>query len=318
MKLVILERNCIGTDVSMDCLGEYGELICYRNSDITNVAERIKDADIIGVNKIPMNESTLKDAKNLKLICVLATGYNNVDLDYCKQRGIRVTNVKGYSTAAVAQHTFALALYLMEHLRHYDEYVKEGAYGAQDLFCNFDLPFAELSGKVWGIIGMGNIGTAVAKIAHAFGCKVIFHSVSGKSTCTEYEQVSFEELLSSADILSLHCPLSDLTHHLINKEALSKMKQTAILINVARGPVINSQDLYEALESGVIAAAGLDVLEQEPIAETNPLGKIKDSSKLMITPHMAWASTEARSRLINETYKNIEAFLMGEERNVIV
>ena len=165
---------------------------------------------------------------------------------------------------------------------------------------------------------MGNIGRMVAKIATAFGCKVIFHSVTGKSTCTEYEQVSKDELLAQSDILSLHCPLSDLTRNFIDKEALSKMKKTALLINVARGPVVNNADLYDALESGEIAAAGLDVLEKEPIAANNPLGKIQDSNKLIITPHMAWASVEARERLVNEVYKNIEAFLKGEDRNIII
>ena len=165
---------------------------------------------------------------------------------------------------------------------------------------------------------MGNIGRMVAKIATAFGCKVIFHSVTGKSTCTEYEQVSKDELLAQSDILSLHCPLSDLTRNFIDKEALSKMKKTALLINVARGPVVNNADLYDALESGEIAAAGLDVLEKEPIAADNPLGKIRDSNKLIITPHMAWASVEARERLVNEVYKNIEAFLKGEDRNIII
>ena len=158
----------------------------------------------------------------------------------------------------------------------------------------------------------------VAKIATAFGCKVIFHSVTGKSTCTEYEQVSKDELLAQSDILSLHCPLSDLTRNFIDKEALSKMKKTALLINVARGPVVNNADLYDALESGEIAAAGLDVLEKEPIAADNQLGKIRDSNKLIITPHMAWASVEARERLVNEVYKNIEAFLKGEDRNIII
>ena len=165
---------------------------------------------------------------------------------------------------------------------------------------------------------MGNIGRMVARIATAFGCKVIFHSVTGKSTCTEYEQVSKDELLAQSDILSLHCPLSDLTRNFIDKEALSKMKKTALLINVARGPVVNNADLYDALESGEIAAAGLDVLEKEPIAADNQLGKIRDSNKLIITPHMAWASVEARERLVNEVYKNIEAFLKGEDRNIII
>ena len=318
MKIAVLERNSVGTDIDVTCFEDFGEVTYYRNTVAADAAEKVKDVDIIIANKAPMNEETLKDAPNVKLICEFATGFDNIDLEYCKKRRIKVANVKDYSTAAVAQHTFALTLYLLEHLPHYDTYVKGGSYGAQDRFSNFDLPFTELAGKTWGIIGMGNIGRMVAKIATAFGCKVIFHSVTGKSTCTEYEQVSKDELLAQSDILSLHCPLSDLTRNFIDKEALSKMKKTALLINVARGPVVNGADLYDALESGEIAAAGLDVLEKEPIAANNPLGKIRDSNKLIITPHMAWASVEARERLVNEVYKNIEAFLKGEDRNIII
>ena len=318
MKIAVLERNSVGTDIDVTCFEDFGEVTYYRNTVAADAAEKVKDVDIIIANKAPMNEETLKDAPNVKLICEFATGFDNIDLEYCKKRRIKVANVKDYSTAAVAQHTFALAVYLLEPLPHYDTYVKDGSYGAQDRFSNFDLPFTELAGKTWGIIGMGNIGRMVAKIATAFGCKVIFHSVTGKSTCTEYEQVSKDELLAQSDILSLHCPLSDLTRNFIDKEALSKMKKTALLINVARGPVVNSADLYDALESGEIAAAGLDVLEKEPIAANNPLGKIRDSNKLIITPHMAWASVEARERLVNEVYKNIEAFLKGEDRNIII
>lgn len=318
MKIAVLERNSVGTDIDVTCFEDFGEVTYYRNTVAADAAEKVKDVDIIIANKAPMNEETLKDAPNVKLICEFATGFDNIDLEYCKKRRIKVANVKDYSTAAVAQHTFALTLYLLEHLPHYDTYVKDGSYGAQDRFSNFDLPFTELAGKTWGIIGMGNIGRMVARIATAFGCKVIFHSVTGKSTCTEYEQVSKDELLAQSDILSLHCPLSDLTRNFIDKEALSKMKKTALLINVARGPVVNNADLYDALESGEIAAAGLDVLEKEPIAADNQLGKIRDSNKLIITPHMAWASVEARERLVNEVYKNIEAFLKGEDRNIII
>ncbi|MBQ8528070.1 MAG: hydroxyacid dehydrogenase [Lachnospiraceae bacterium] len=318
MNIVVLERNSVGTDIPVDCYKDFGEVTCYRNTVLEDAAPKVKDADIIIANKCPMNEVTLNDAPNVKLICEFATGYDNIDLEYCKNRGIAVANARDYCTAAVAQHTFALALFLMEHLRHYDDYVKGGAYGAQDRFSNFDLAYGELTDKVWGIVGMGNIGRKVAKIAEAFGCKVIFYSVTGKSTCTDYEQVSFEQLLAQSDILSLHCPLSDLTRDLIDKEALTKMKKTAILINVARGPVVNNRDLYSALTEGDIAAAGLDVLEEEPISPENPLGQIKDSNRLIITPHMAWASTEARTRVVEEVYLNIEAFLRGEKRNRVI
>lgn len=317
MKIVVLERNSVGSDISVDCFGDFGELVTYPNTLDHQVSERVKDADIIIANKALLNEASLKDAANLKMVCEFATGYDNVDLAYCKSRGIRVTNAVDYCTDAVAQHTFAMLFYLMEHLRHYDDYVKKGEYGAQDRFSNFDLPFVELAGKTWGIIGMGNIGRRTASIARAFGCHVIFHSVSGRSSCTEYEHVTFDELLAKSDFLSLHCPLSDLTRDLIDKEALRKMKKTAILLNVARGPVVNNSDLYWALQNGEIAAAGLDVLEKEPITSDNLLGRIQDSNKLLITPHMAWATIEARTRIVTEVYQNIQAFLDRKERNIV-
>lgn len=317
MKLVILERNSAGTDVDVSCFEKFGEVTCYPNTVAANTAERVKDADIILANKAPLNESTLKDAPNVKLICLLATGFDNVDLAYCKSRGIKVTNVINYCTSTVAQHTLLLALALSEKIAFYDDYVKSGAYSAQDRFSNFDRTFYDLEGKTWGIIGMGTIGRRVAGLAQAFGCRVIFYSASGKSTCTDYERVEFDTLLQESDILSLHCPLSDRTRGLINKDALSKMKETAILVNVARGPVVDTQALYDALVTDQIAGAGLDVLEQEPMAKDNPLARIKDSSKLIITPHMAWASLESRTHLVEEVAKNIEAFLAGENRNVV-
>lgn len=317
MKLVILERNSAGTDVDVSCFEKFGEVTCYPNTVAANTSERVKDADIILANKAPLNESTLKDAPNVKLICLLATGFDNVDLAYCRSRGIKVTNVVNYCTSTVAQHTLLLALALSEKITFYDDYVKSGAYSAQDRFSNFDRTFYDLEGKTWGIIGMGTIGRRVAGLAQAFGCRVIFYSASGKSTCTDYKRVEFDTLLQESDILSLHCPLSDRTRGLINKDALSKMKETAILVNVARGPVVDTRALYDALVTDQIAGAGLDVLEQEPMAKDNPLARIKDSSKLIITPHMAWASLESRTRLVDAVVKNIEAFLAGENRNVV-
>lgn len=317
MKLVVLERNSVGTDIDVSCFEKFGEVTYYPNTVAENTAERIGDADVVIGNKVPLNESTLKNAANVKLICLFATGFDNVDLEYCKGRGIKVANVVKYCTPAVAQHTILLAMMLSEKIAFYDEYVKSGTYSAQDRFSNFDRAFNELEGKTWGIVGMGTIGHKVASLATAFGCKVIFYSASGKSTCTEYERVEFDTLLKKSDILSLHCPLSDRTRNLINKDAFDKMKETAILVNVARGPVVNTQDLYDALMEGKIAAAGLDVLEKEPMETTNPLGQIKDSTKLIITPHMSWASTESRIRLVEEVAKNIEAFVAGEDRNIV-
>lgn len=317
MKIVVLERDSVGTDVSVDCLKELGDVTIYPNTVAGQVEERIKDADIIVANKAPLNEKSLKDACGVKLICEFATGYDNIDLEYCTKRGIRVSNVVNYSTAAVAQHTFALCLYVLEKLNHYDHYVKSGAYASQSRFSNFDLPFTELEGKTWGIIGMGNIGRKVAQIAEAFGCRVIFYSASGNSKCTEYERVDFDTLLQHSDFLSIHCPLSDKTRNLIDLDALKKMKKTAILINVARGAVVNDGDLYTALTEDLIAGAGLDVTGTEPMAESNPLSRIMDSNKLLITPHLAWASTEARRRVVEETYKNIQAYCNGEARNIV-
>ena len=317
MKIVVLERNSVGTDIPVD-YSELGEVTYYENTvTVEEVAERIKDADIVVSNKAPMREESLKNAPNVKLICEFATGYDNVDIAYCKSRGIKVANVVDYSTAMVAQHTFAMAFYVSQKMRHYDDYVKSGTYAAQSRFSNFDVPFHELDGKTWGIIGMGNIGKRVARIAESFGCKVIFYSVTGRSTVTEYEQVDFDTLLAESDYLSLHCPLSDLSRNLIDAKALSKMKKSAILLNVARGPVVNNIDLYEALENGVIAGAGLDVLEKEPITAENPLSKIMDSGKLYITPHLAWASVEARMRCVDGVRLNIEAFQQGENRNIV-
>lgn len=315
MKIVVLERNSVGTDIDVSSFEQFGEVTYYGNTVKDNTAEHVGDAEIVIANKAPMNEETLKNCPNVKLICEFATGYDNVDLAYCRKRGIAVTNVVDYCSASVAQHTFAMALFLFEKLHYYDNYVKSGAYGAQDRFSNFDRRFYELEGKTWGIIGLGNIGKKVAGIAKSFGCRVIYYSVTGRNTCDEYENVPLDELLSASDVLSIHCPLSDLTRNLIDKAALCKMKKTAILINVARGAVVNNADLAWALEETVIAGAGLDVLEEEPIRATNPLNDIKDSERLIITPHMAWGSVEARTKIVQEACENIRAFLNGNIRN---
>lgn len=317
MKLVVLERNSAGTDIDVSCFEKFGDVDYYPNTVAVNTAERVKDADIVIANKAPLNETTLKDAPNVKLICLFATGFDNVNLAYCKSRGIKVANVVNYCTSTVAQHTLLLALALAEKIAFYDDYVKSGTYSAQDRFSNFDRTFYDLEGKTWGIVGMGTIGHRVAELAQAFGCRIIFYSASGKSTCTDYERVEFDTLLRESDILSLHCPLSDRTRGLINKEALEKMKKTAVLVNVARGPVVDTKALYDALITNQIAGAGLDVLEQEPMTKDNPLSQIKDSTKLIITPHMAWASLESRTHLVEEVARNIEAFLAGENRNVV-
>lgn len=318
LHIVILERNSVGTEVDVSCFEKLGKVTCYPNTVTPEqVRERTRDADIVIANKAPLREDTLEASPGVKLICEFATGFDNCDLAYCSSRGIRVTNVVDYSTAMVAQHTFTLALALTQKLAYYDAYVKSGAYSAQDRFSHFDRSFSELSGMTWGIVGMGNIGRRVARIAEAFGCHVIFYSITGKSAVKEYEQVDKETLLARSDVLSLHCPLSELSRNFIDRDALRKMKKTAVLINVARGPVVNNPDLYEALMEGDIMAAGLDVLEREPLELSNPLSRIQDSNKLIITPHLAWGSVEARTRCVQEAFQNAEAFLRGELRNVV-
>ena len=315
MKLVVLERNTVGTDIDVSSFEQFGEVTYYKNTVKEEVFDHVGDADIIIANKAPINEETIGNCTNVKLVCEFATGFDNVDLEYCKKRGIAVTNVVDYCTDSVAQHTFAMALFLFEKLYYYDNYVKSGAYGAQDKFSNFDRRFGELAGKTWGIIGLGNIGKKVAHIAKAFGCRVIFYSVTGKNVCPDYENVSLDMLLKESDILSIHCPLSDLTRNLIDKEALCKMKDSALLINVARGAVVNNADLAWAIKETIIAGAGLDVLDGEPIRPDNPLNDIKDSEKLIITPHMAWGSVEARTRIVEAACENIRVFLEGGVRN---
>lgn len=316
MKIVVLERHSVGADVDVSCFKQLGDVDYYENTLESEIAERIKEADIVIANKSKLNEKTLKDAKNVKYIAEFATGFDNVDIEYCNSRGIKVSNVRNYSTQAVAQHTFAMLFYLLEHLPFYDEFVKSGKYAAQDKFSVYDRPFTELDNKTWGIIGMGNIGKAVARIATAFGARVIHYSVTG-NTSDEYTSVDFDTLLRESDFISLHCPLSEKTKYIIDKDALAKMKPTAYLLNVARGKVVNNRDLAEALENNVIAGAGLDVVEEEPILDTNPLCRIKSSEKLIITPHIGWASTEARQRCVDIAYNNVKTYLEGNPENLV-
>lgn len=315
MKTVFLDRNTIGFDIDVSMFKDFGELEEHNSCSPDESKNYIKDADVVIFNKTIMNKEMLDDAKNVKLLCVTATGYDNIDLEYCKEKGIAVCNIKGYSTPAVVQHTFALALYVLEKISYYDNYVKSGEYCKAAGFSNFDERYWELQGKTWGIIGLGNIGRGVAKVAEAFGCKVIYYSASGANNSNEYERVDFDRLLSESDIISLHCPLSDKTRGIMNEEAFKKMKNSAILVNVARGPVVDEQALFKALNEEWIAGAGLDVLTKEPMSINNPLVAIKDSRKLLITPHMAWASVEARTRCMQEVYNNMKAFLSGEIRN---
>ena len=318
MKIVALVIKNVGKDISLERFNEFGELVTYMNSKPEEMAERCSGADVIIVNKLPVNENTIGSVDTLKIVLTTATGYDNIDVAFLKSRGVKVCNVKGYSTDSVAQHTFALLFYVYEKLRSYDDFVKSGVHSKHDIFTYFDEPFSELSGKVWGIVGLGEIGKRVAKIATAFGCEVVYYSTSGRNSNNDYEQVDFETLLKISDIISVHAPLNEKTKYLFNADAFKKMKKTAVFINVGRGPIVNDRDLTDALKADEIAAAAIDVLEKEPMDPNSPYFEITDSRKLFITPHIAWATQEARERLVAETYYNLKAIVdNAEPRNRI-
>lgn len=313
-KIVILDGKTLG-DISIEKLNEIGEVQYYEATDESQVVERIKDANIILTNKVVLNRNNMKDAKNLEFIAETATGFNNIDIDYAKEHKIGVANVAGYSTNAVVQHTFASALGLLDQVVYYDRYVKEGEYSKSGSFTCLNKPYYEIENKVWGIIGLGAIGNRVGKIAEAFGAEVIYYSTSGKNSSTQFKKVSFEELLEKSDIISIHAPLNENTKGLIDYEALIKMKSSAILVNMGRGPIVVEKDLARAIEEEQIRGAALDVYETEPVGEDNILLSIKNKDKLLLSPHIAWASIEARERLFNEVVENIKAFYNGKDRN---
>lgn len=317
MKISIVERDSLGIDVDMSEIDKLGEVTVYPATTVENAVEHIGDADILISNKMPLNAETLKEAKNLKLIAQTSTGTNNVDFCYTNAHGIKVVNVPSYSTDSVAQHTFALLLYLVEKMRFFDDYVKNGTYSRSSCFSCLDMIYPEIAGKTWGIIGMGAIGQKVAQIATVFGCKVICYSASGRIYDMPYEQVDFDTLLAKSDILSVHAPLNEYTKGLMNYDAFCRMKESAYFINVGRGPIVVEEDLARALEEDQIRGAGLDVLCVEPMPIDNPLLKFKDSSKIIITPHVAWATSEARQRCVDVVTENIKAFLRGEEQNIV-
>ncbi len=310
MKIVFLDVKTIGEDIDLSGYEQLGEVVKYPFSTSEEVPERVKDADVIVLNKVLVNEDTIGGASRLKLVCVTATGTNNLDKEYLDRRGIAFRNVAGYSTESVAQHTFAMLFYLLEKLRYYDDYVKEGRYASDTSFTHFEERFCELNGKTWGIIGLGNIGRRVAAIAEAFGAHVIYASPSGSALQEGYCQVNMDTLLAKSDIISVHAPLNQYTENLIDAKALKKMKKSCIFLNLGRGPIVVEQDLCDALEHGEIAAAGLDVLCAEPMSPDNPLLRIKDSRRLFITPHVAWASIEARTRLMDIVLEQIKEYII--------
>lgn len=312
--IVVLDGNTLG-NMNYSLLEEFGSLKVYGMTKEDEVLERIKEANIILTNKVVLNEDNLKECKNLELICEMATGFNNIDIEYAKNTNIAVTNVAGYSTNTVVQHTFATLLHLYDKINYYDEFVKSGNYSNSGMFTNLDKPYNDLSGKTCGIIGLGAIGRGVAKVCEAFGMNVIYYSTSGKNNNSSYKRVEFEELLKTSDIISIHAPLNENTKGLMNYENISKMKREAFLVNMGRGPIIVEEDLARAIDEEKIAGAALDVFSVEPILSENPLLSVKNKDRLVLTPHIAWTSVEARERLFNDLIENIRAFNKGEIRN---
>ena len=309
MKIVFLDASTLGDDIDYTQFEQMGEVVRYPFTSSEEAPDRVADTAVVVVNKVLINEQTISTAGKLKLVCVTATGTNNLDKDYLAQRGIEWRNVAGYSTESVAQHTFAMLFYLLENLRYYDDYVKNGSYVNDRIFTHFARTFRELNGMTWGILGLGAIGRRVADIAGMFGAKVIYYSASGAPAQEGYHQVDFDTLLAESDILSIHAPLNEYTEGLMNASAFHKMKSDAILLNLGRGPIINEADLADALDSGEIKAAGLDVLSVEPMAKDSPLLTVRDKDRLFITPHIAWAAVETRQRLTKIIAGQIREFL---------
>lgn len=313
-KIVVLDGKTLG-DMNYNLLNEFGEVTVYDLTEKSEVGERIKDANVILTNKVILDKNNLRECKNLELICEMATGFNNIDIEYARENNIAVTNVAGYSTNTVIQHTFSTLLHLYDKISYYDEFVKSGSYSKSGMFTNLDKPYNDLSGKTWGIIGLGAIGRGVAKVCEAFGINVIYYSTSGKNNNSSYKSVSLDELLKTSDIISIHAPLNENTKGLINYENILKMKKDVFIVNMGRGPIIVDKDLARAIDEDKIAGAALDVFSVEPIQEDNPLLLVKNKEKLVLTPHIAWASIEARERLFNQLLENIRAFNEGEKRN---
>ena len=308
MNIVILDAKTLGDDLDLSPLNAFGEVTSYQTSSALETASRIVDADIVITNKVLIKADEMDAAKQLKLICIAATGMNNVDLEYAEEKGIVVKNVAGYSTQSVVQHTFAMALYLIEKMAYYDNVVKSKTWSRSGLFTDVSRPYSEISGKKWGIIGLGSIGREVATVATAFGAEVVYHSTSGNIRKEAYAHEDLETLLKSCDIISIHAPLNEKTENLINTSNLALMKDGAVLLNLGRGSIVNEVDLAVELDKREIYA-GLDVLTPEPILEENPLLQIQNPDRLLITPHIAWASIEARRKLLEGIVGNIEDFL---------
>lgn len=317
MKIVILDATALNPgDLSYDCINQFGEVTLYdRTETEAQTIERIADHEIVLVNKVPITEAVLAACPNIKLICVQATGYNIVDCEACARRGIPVTNVPSYGTAAVAQFTMALILEMCHRIGLHNHSVHQGDWTKVSNFCYWLTPQMELAGKTLGIIGFGRIGRAVGELAKAFGMKVIAYNRSESEEGRKIgKYVDLDTLFAESDIVSLHCPLFPETEKIINAENIAKMKTGAMLVNTARGGLVDEEALAAALESGKLRYAAVDVVSQEPMHTDNPLLKTR---KCIITPHIAWAPIESRQRLLDTVVENIRAFLNGMPQNVV-
>ena len=304
MKIVFLDAATMG-DVSFEPFERLGDFISYAASSPEEARERVADADVVMINKVIVDKALIDAAGSLKLICVAATGVNNIDVDYAASNSIPVRNVAGYSTDSVAQATFMHILSLTGGAPYFDLSVKSGAYSRSGMFTDPNWNWWELAGKTIGIIGLGNIGKKVAKIAEAFGMKVCYYSTSGTGHCKDYPCLSLEELLAVSDVVSVHAPLNERTHNLLGAREFAMMKPTAYVVNAGRGAIIVEQDLADAVDNGVIAGAGIDVFVQEPIPEDHPYLKMKHPERMRLAPHVAWASVEARKRLVSMMADNV-------------
>ena len=309
MKIVILDADTVGASPALDKIARLGEFVSYPRTAASQTAGRVADADIVITNKVVISREVMEAAPALKLICVTATGVNNVDLGAASERGITVRNVADYSTESVTQVTFMHIFSLMGHMQYWDSFAKSGEWTVSGLFTDISHTWGQLSGRRIGIIGMGKIGGSVARVASAFGMEVVYFSTSGTSHCTEYPSLPLGELLATSDIVSIHAPLNERTRGLIGATQLKMMKPTAILVNVGRGGIVDEADLAAALDSGVIAGAGLDVFTAEPLPAEHPLLHLQHPDRLRLTPHIAWTSDEARTLLMERTLNNIETFL---------
>lgn len=304
MNIVFLDAISMG-DVSLEEIASLGHFTSYPTSTAEEARERVKDADVVLLNKVIVDQAFLDAAPQLKLICEAGTGINNINVPLCEKRGVIVRNVAAYSTDSVAQTAWMHILNLAGRAFHYQEFVQSGDYSRNPVHVDYRHPFTELAGKTLGIVGMGAIGKKVAAIGTAFGMRVVYYSTSGTAHCKDYPCVTLEELLKQADVLSIHAPYNARTAGLIGYEQLRQMKKSAFLVNTGRGGIAVEEDLARALEEGLIAGAALDVYEREPLPQSSPLMKIKDSGRLIFSPHIAWYSREARARLAHEMAENI-------------